>query len=137
VNRFAPLVLLCAVGCGGKTEPTTPDTGARTAAEAFYSALIANDPPRAYELLDPDSKRRVPAERFAALARAYVKNVGFPAEKVFIRTSEEQGDTATVRVTLQGHSAGHSRRYNDGITLRRTGDRWGIVLPQNFGRKAR
>lgn len=77
------------------------------------------------------------AEQFAALARAYAKNVGFPADKVHIHASEEQGDAATVHVTLTGHSGGHSRRYSDGITLRRTGDRWAVVLPANFGQKTR
>ncbi|MBN9117648.1 MAG: hypothetical protein J0I06_00500 [Planctomycetes bacterium] len=135
-SRAAALALALVVGCGGKSEPTAPDTGARAAAEAFFGALVANDPPGAYAQLDPDSKRRVSAERFAALAGAYLKNVGFPVEKVHVRASEEQGDGATVHVTLQGHSAGHSRRYSDGATLRRAGGRWGVVLPANFGQKA-
>jgi hypothetical protein len=141
VSRFAPravtLALLFTLGCGAKPEPPPVDTGARATAEAFFGALIASDPPHAYELLDPDSKRRVSAEQFAALVRAYVKNLGFPADKVHIHAAEEQGDAATIHVTLTGHAGGHSRRYSDGITLRRTGDRWGIVLPQNFGHKTR
>ena len=137
MRRFAALALLLAAGCGEPPPPAAPDTGARAAAEAFFGALIAGDPPRAYATLDAESKRRVSAEQFAALARAYAKNVGFPADKVHIHASEEQGDAATVRVTLTGHSGGHSRRYSDGITLRRAGDRWGVVLPANFGQKAR
>jgi hypothetical protein len=124
------------VGCAGKSEPTAPDTGARAKAEEFFGALIANDPPRAYATLDPDSKRRVSLEQFTMLARAYAKNVGFPAEKVYIHASDEQGDAATVHVTLTGHG-GHTRRYSDGITLRRKDGQWGVVLPTNFGQKAR
>jgi hypothetical protein len=137
VSRFAPVVLFFTLGCGGKQEPVAADTGAREAAGAFFGAVIAGDSPHAYELLDSDSKRRVSSEQFATLVRAYVKNLGFPADKVHIHTSEEQGDSATVRVTLYRHSAGHSRRYSDGITLRRTGDRWSVVLPTNFGHKTR
>jgi hypothetical protein len=131
------LPFLTLAGCGEKPRPGTPDTGARAAAETFYGALIVNDPTRAYEVLDPDSKRRVSAEQFASLARAYTKNVGFPADKVHIHASEEQGDSATVHITLLGHAAGHSRRYSDGITLRRKDGRWGVVLAANFGQKAR
>jgi hypothetical protein len=135
--RAAALALLLLAGCGGKSEPSTPDTGARAAVEEFYNALVANEPPRAYAVLDRESQRRVPPERFAALAAAYLKNVGFHAERVQVRACEEQGDAATARVVIAGHSVGHSRRYNDGITLRRTDGRWGVVLPANFGRKAR
>jgi hypothetical protein len=133
---FVSILIIALVGCGEKPPPTPPDTGARAAAETFYSALIAHDPERAYEVLDPESKRRVSAEQFATLARAYARNVGFPVEKVHVRASEEQGDAATVHVTLTGHGAGHSRRYSDGITLHRKDGRWGIVLPANFGQKA-
>jgi hypothetical protein len=135
---LAALAALFAAGCGTKSEPTgAPDTGAKAAAEAFYGALIAGDAPRAYALLDAESRRRVPQERFAALASAYLKNVGFRAERVAVRSCEEQGDAATARVTISGHSAGHSHRYNDGITLRRDAGRWCVVLPANFGQKAR
>jgi hypothetical protein len=124
-------------GCGGKPGPATPDTGARAVVEEFYGALVANDPPRAYAQLGRESQRRVPPERFAALAVAYLKNVGFHAERVQVRACEEQGEAATAHVTISGHSVGHSRRYNDGITLRRADGRWGVVLPANFGQKAR
>jgi Putative lumazine-binding len=129
-------IVLTVAGCGEKpSSSSTPDTGAREAVEAFFGGLIAGEPQRAYEVLDPDSKRRVSAEQFAALARAYAKNLGFAAEKVHIQSCEEQGDTATAHVSLAGQSVGHSRQFKDGVTLRRKDGRWGVVLPANFGYK--
>jgi hypothetical protein len=140
VSRVTPqvvaLALLFAVGCGGKPEPTVPSTGGRETVEEFYGALIANEPPRAYAVLDAESQRRVSANQFVTLVNAYRQNVGFTAERCNIRSCEEQGDSAIAHVTLSGHSSGHSRRYNDGITLRRGEGRWGVVLPANFGQKA-
>jgi hypothetical protein len=133
----AVLSFLFATGCAAKPEPTILDTGARSTAETFYGALIANEPSRAYATLDQESKIRVSADQFAGLARAYAKNIGFQVERVHIHASDEQGDAATVHVTLAGRAAGHSRRYSDGITLHRNGGQWGIVLPTNFGQKAR
>ncbi len=135
--RAAWLAVILLAGCGGKTESTSPNTGARAVVEEFYGALIAGDSPRAYEKLDRESQRRVSPARFATLAAAYRKNIGFHTERVHIRACEEQGDAATAHITIAGHSAGHSRRHNDGVTLRRTDSRWGVVLPANFGQKLR
>lgn len=134
MKRVIAVLLLLAAGCGNP-EPSAPDTGARAAAEEFFGGLVAKEPSRAYATLHPDSTKRLSAEQFAALARGYVKNVGFPAEKVAVHASEEQGDRATVHVTLIGHGGGQTRRYSDGVTLRREADRWFVVLPTNFGKK--
>jgi hypothetical protein len=128
-------LLFAVAGCGQKPAPSLPDTGSRQAAEEFFGSLITSQPARAYELLDPDSKRRVSADRFNALGQAYAKNLGFPAEKVHIQACEEQGDSATAHVVLTGSDGTHARRYSDGITLRRTAGRWGVILPANFGQK--
>lgn len=121
-----------AAGCGGGS-PARPDTGSRDAAAEFFGGLAAGDPARAYDALDPDSRRRVPADRFAGLARAYTRNLGFPAEKVVVRACEERGDDATAHVALTGHAGGQFKRYEDGATLRRRDGRWGVVLAANFG----
>ncbi|HJZ54812.1 MAG TPA: hypothetical protein VKE74_07625 [Gemmataceae bacterium] len=126
----AALVVTC--GCAEKP-PAAPDTGAKTAAETFFTALIEHDPRRAYDVIDPDSRRRVSSDQFARLADTYAQHLGFPAEKVHVRACEEHGDAATAHVVLTGRS----HRYEDGITLKRSGERWGVVLPDNFGRKAR
>ena len=134
VRTVAAVGLLFAVGCGGPTDQR-PDTGARAVAEEFFAGLTANDSPRAYATLHPDTTRRLSAEQFAALVRSYRQLVGFSAEKVSVHASDEHGDQATVHVTLIGHSGGHSRRYSDGVTLRREAGRWCVVLPPNFGKK--
>ena len=137
MRRTFALVLLLACGCAEKPPPASPDTGAKDAAAAFFGGLIVGEPQRAYDLLDPESQRRVTPERFAQLAAAYSRNVGFTAEKVHFQTCEEQGDSATARVVLIGRAPGHSRRYADGITLRRIDGRWRVVLPANFGHRTR
>lgn len=135
----AVLVLLAVAGagCAGKPPPGPPDTGSKGVVETFFGGLSAGDPARAYAALDPDSKRRVSSAQFAVMARAYDKRLGFPAEHVHVRSCEEQGDTAIAHVSLQGRSGGHTRRYNDGVTLHRTDGHWGVVLPANFGQPAR
>jgi hypothetical protein len=133
---FAGALFLVA-GCAGNTTAPATDTGAKDTARIFFEALIAHDPPRAYAVLEQESRRRVSSEQFGKLAKSYSDNVGFPAEKVVIQACEEQGDSATAHVVLMGHGAGHSRRYADGATLRRTDGRWGVVLPANFGHKTR
>ena len=135
MRRLFPLVAVMLVaGCGGPTDPAPPDTGAKAAGEGFFSALVANDPARAYALLDPDTRKRVSADQFATLARTYLRRVGFPVEHVYVRASEEQGDRATVHVTLTGNGGGHTRRYADGVTLRREAGVWSVVLPVTFGK---
>jgi hypothetical protein len=138
VSRFARTVaavgLMIVVGCGGPTDQRA-DTGARATAEEFFAGLTANDPPRAYATLHPDTTRRLSAEQFAVVVRNYRQLVGFPAEKVHVRASDEHGEQATVHVNLIGHAGGHSRRYSDGVTLRREAGRWYVVLPPNFGKK--
>lgn len=134
VRHLVTAVVLTAAGCT-PAEPPRPDTGAKAAAVDFFSAVTGGDPSRAYAMLHPDSTKRLTAEQFAALASGYARSVGFAVEKVTVHASEEQGDRATVHVTLHGHGGGHSRRYADALTLRREADRWLVVLPANFGRK--
>lgn len=133
-RTVAVVGLLFVIGCGGPTDQRV-DTGARATAEEFFAGLTANDPARAYATLHPDSTRRLSAEQFATTVRNYRQLVGFPAEKVHVHASDEQGDQATVHVTLIGHAGGHSRRYSDGVTLRREAGRWCVVLPPNFGKR--
>jgi hypothetical protein len=131
------LTLLLLAGCAQKPPEPPPGTGAREAALAFFEGLAFGDPPRAYDVLAPESKRRVSAEQFAQLAKTYSRNVGFPVERVHIPACEEQGDAATAHAYLTGHTAGHYRRFEDGAALKRTDGTWGVVLPANFGRRAK
>ena len=71
------------------------------------------------------------------LVQAYSRKLGYRVERVHISSCEEREESATAHVVLIGHSAGHSRRFEDAVTLRRRDGHWGIVLPVNFGRYPR
>lgn len=120
-------------GCGEQPPSAQLETGAKQATEAFYSALIRRDSQRAYDLLDDSSRKRITPEAFTRLVDQYSRNLGFAAEKVYVKNCEEQGDRAVAHVVLSGHS----HRYEDGITLTHAGARWGVVLPDNFSRSTR
>lgn len=132
MKRILAVSLLAACGCEGKLPPPR-DTGAKDATRAFFEGLAAGDSRRAYDALAPESRRRVSPDRFSALAQVYGRGLGFPAERVHVRSCEEHGDAATAHVVLMGQGAGHTRRFEDGATLRCADGRWGVVLPLNFG----
>lgn len=130
-----PLAFLAFAGCGESAVPPAIDTGAKTTAQSFYDAVIARDVARAYELLDTKSRERTSRESFAQQVAAYHRILGFVPDRAIIRSCDEHEDSATVHSVLIGKGGGHSGRYQDGITLRREGDRWLVVLPPRFGMK--
>ena len=130
-------LFLAFCGCGERPPTEPAGTGAKETAQAFFDGLIAKDSRRAYDVLESESRRKMPFEQFQPLASNYLGNVGFSPSRVQIQSRDEQGDSAIVHVVLIGHSAGHSRRYSEGITLRRGDGHWGVVLPANFGRKTK
>ena len=126
---------LAALGC--MQTPSSPDTGARAAAGAFYDALLQQDWARAYDQLHADCRGRWSRDQFTRRARTYRQALGFEPAAVHLRTCEEQGETATVRVSWSGSAAGRPRVFKDAVVLRRDATGWGVMLPKQFGTESR
>ena len=137
MKRALGMMLLVSCGCGGEKPTPIVATGAKDAAVEFFGGLTTSDAQRAYGVLDGESKQRVSATQFSPLVQAYSRKLGYRVERVHISSCEEREESATAHVVLIGHSAGHSRRFEDAVTLRRRDGHWGIVLPVNFGRYPR
>ncbi len=134
-RRWAWIVCLLAAAAGCAPAPP-PGTGAREVVQAYYEAIVRQDGPGAYAAVHPDS-RRGGAEQFARLAQHYRRGLGFEPDAVQVRSCEEHGDEAIAHVVLTGRGPSGARRYQDAVTLRRDGDRWGVVLPPGFGQAGR
>ncbi len=132
-GRIAGLVLLGALAGCGRT-PGPPDTGARQTVLDFYQALVRHDWPAAYAAVHPDSRARCDAAEFARRAEDYCRGLGFVPREVRVRSCEEQEARAVAHVVIRGPAG--SRPYRDAVTLRRRGDGWGVVLPDQFGQAA-
>jgi hypothetical protein len=55
-------------------------------------------------------------------------------EEVYVQSRDEQWDEAVAHVVFVGRAAPRARRFKDGVSLRRSANRWEVVLPQEFGR---
>src|SRR4051794_25258095 len=100
-RRLGILVLLMLGLPGCRRAPAPPPaTGAREVVRAFYEGLLAEDWPRSYALLHPESQDWCKPEPFAARGRAYRKGIGFAADEARIRACEEQGEQAVAHVVL-------------------------------------
>jgi hypothetical protein len=125
--------LLALAGCA-RTPAPGPGTGAAEAARDFFEALVGRDWARAYSGLHPDSRARCDPARFAGLAGAYRRALGFEPDGVRLRSCQEQGERAIAHVVLTGRGGPRRRSFKDAVTLRRTPEGWRVVLPANFGR---
>ena len=125
MRLLAAAIIVSFAGCGGPSS-ASGTTGAGDVARTFFESVINEQDQAAYDLIDPES-RHLTLEGFTVLSRSYTHNIGFHAERVHMRSCDEQGDTAIAHVMLNGRG-GHAR-YSDGITLRRVEGRWFIVLP--------
>ena len=121
------------IGCSRSLEQPT-GTGAKECAQAYYDTLIKQDWPRAYAILDPESRERCASHRFSRLALSYPSGLGFEPDTVHIRACDERGTEATAHVILTGRAGVNAHRYKDAITLHRGEDGWRVVLPSNFGK---
>ena len=115
-------------GCRKKADPGPPDTGAKSAARAFYDALLRRDDAAARAVVDPEPT----ADAFGPLAEGYRAKLGFGPTAVHVLACEEHGDDATAHVELTGPAAGR-HRYKDAITHRSVAGGWRVVLPPTFG----
>lgn len=116
--------------------PPPPGTGAAEVAQQFFQAVLAQDAKAARELLEPESQAKRTPEQLQALFRAYRRNLGFEPAEARLRFCEERGDEASAHVMIHGHSAGKARHAKEAVLLRKTTAGWGVVLPDNFGRKS-
>ncbi|MCZ2341232.1 MAG: hypothetical protein LC104_05470 [Bacteroidales bacterium] len=99
---------------------------------AFYEAVIQKNPTAVYALLHPDVSQKLPRAEFGRRLEAYRRKLGFDPEKVAVRTCDEHGTEATVRVFLSGHGQ-HRHGYEDNLFLRRQEQQWRVILPPRFG----
>ena len=126
---------VAALGC--MRSPSAPDTGARAVAQAFYDSLLQQDWTRAYDQLHADCRGRWSHDQFTRRAQTYRQALGFEPAAVHLRTCEEQGETATVRVAWSGSAAGRPREFKDAVVLRRSATSWGVMLSKQFGQLRR
>jgi hypothetical protein len=124
--------LAALAGCGETATPPT-DTGAEAAARDYYEAILRQDWAKAHAALHPDSRARCGPKQFARLAQNYLRNLGFHPREVRVRSCEEHGSEAVAHVVFTGQSSSRRRYYKEAVTLRPSGNGWGVVLPPRFG----
>ena len=119
-------------GCGGSSEPTPTDTGAREAVRAFADAVVRRDWPAAQASAAPDARQAWPPAEFARRGEAYRQRFGFEPTAAHVRTLEERGDDATAHFEYSGNAAGR-HHVKETLTLCRRDGKWGVVVPARFG----
>jgi hypothetical protein len=95
--------------------------------QRFYQALQAEDYQAAYNLVSPDSRRKLPLAEFRQQVESQIEGT-----QVRIDETRISGATATVEVTLTSFSSGDlfgsgEYSYQRDITLQREGESWRIV----------
>jgi hypothetical protein len=132
---FFALVALTASGCGTRHSASPADSAASATTTTFFTALINEDWPAAYQALHPGERARLTLEQFTGRAANYRQNLIFTPKSVVIRSCEEHGDTATAHITITARDSRH-HQFRDAVTLRR-GVAWGVVLSPTFGESRR
>jgi hypothetical protein len=120
------------LGCSPSPEESS-GTGAKECVQEFYEALIQQDWPRAYAVLDPQAQKRLGSLQFNRLGLAYRNSLGFEPQAIHVRACEERGTEATAHVVLTGRTIKQEHRYKDAITLRQGEQGWRVQLPPHFG----
>ena len=124
------LLALAAAGCG-RQGPEVSE--ARTAARAFYTAIVREDWPAAYALLAPGVQDRFGADDFAAVAKRHRAGFGFEPSGVEVRTCDERGEEASALVVVTGVAAAKKGHYRETVSLRKTPAGWRVVPAEGFG----
>jgi hypothetical protein len=125
--------MLCVALTGCRTSTTTArPIETRTTALAFFQAIANQEWDKAYEMLHADDRGQMTRAQFAERGKRYRHNLGFEPVGVRIQAFDEQGEHATVHLTLSGRGESH-HVYKDAITLRKTPSGWAVVLPARFG----
>src|SRR5262249_34571359 len=115
---FSLLVLLLALGCRVAKPTTLADSGASATTTAFFTGVINEDWPAAYQSLHPDERVRLNLEQFSERAAQYRRNLIFTPKSVVIRSCEEHGDTAIAHFTITARDSRH-HQFRDAVTLRK------------------
>ena len=105
--RIALLTFALAFSACSRSTPTDAqraDTGAARRAKEFFTAVVRQDWPGAYELLEPKSQEWCNKVDFADRAKKYFGKIGFTPTNVAVSVSE-LGDDATAIATYRDPSA--------------------------------
>lgn len=129
-GALAALTLVWVSGC---RSGAAADTGARGAVEGYFEAVVRQDWPSAYAVLDPEVQSRWRLEEFSQRAAKYHKGLGIQPETVRVRYCEEHAREATAQVIVRGKAARTHKTHKDAVVLRKSGDKWSVMLPADFG----
>ena len=125
--------LSCLSGCS-RTEEKPPGTGAREVAIEFFEGLSRGDWETSYDFLSHQAQKAQSLASFTSSAKNYTTNVGFPIAKIFVRSCEEQNDTAIAHLTLADESNSRKFSFKESVVLQKSENKWAITLPEKFGR---
>ena len=126
-------VAVVVAGCSTASSPP-PGTGAATAAERYFSALVGRDWATAYGCLDESAKAKWPDDQFRSRAAAFRSDWGFEPETVQVRSCDEHGIEAVAHVVLSGKGKDGHTQWKDAVALRRGPAGWHVIPPANFGK---
>jgi hypothetical protein len=125
-----------AAWCGCRHVPPPPEPPSWAVVESFCQALVQKEWARAYTLLDPESQKRCPQQRFAQLGPLEIDKFGFVPESCRVQSCQQREGTGIAQVDYCS-SPTKNRRYRDTLTVRQNGAEWKIALSGNFGIKGR
>ena len=129
-----PWVLLCLLVTGCANPVPDPGTARRAAALDFCDRILGQQWEKAYDVLDSQERQRLTPLQFHVLSAKYRRSFGFEPHQTYVRYCEEHGAEALAHIVFTGSTATDQKFHRDTVSLRRRDDKWGIVLPKNFGR---
>lgn len=115
-------------GCSGSIEKVNREGPAADEALAWYGDILSGNLAGAHGRLHPASARRLSRAALDKKAKAMVSSWNLTSPQVFVTSSQERADSATVHIAIRGIRSGHGRRITDGVTLMQDGGRWKIWM---------